>query len=52
MAIGYYKFKRKLNVNGTVKEVYVARVARANVVDIDILAEEIAATAYVKGETK
>lgn len=44
MAIGYYKFKRKLNVNGTVKEVYVARVARANVVDIDILAEEIAAT--------
>ena len=44
MAIGYYKLKRRLNVNGTVKDVYVAKVARANVVDIDILAEEIAAT--------
>ncbi len=44
MAIGYYKHKRKINANGTVKEVYVAKVARANVVDIDILAEEIAAT--------
>ena len=44
MAIGYYKLKRKLNANGTVKTVYVAKVARANVVDIDILAEEIAAT--------
>ncbi|MBR5831318.1 MAG: HU family DNA-binding protein [Bacteroidales bacterium] len=43
MAIGYYKLKRKLNVNGTVKDVYVAKVARANVVDTDILAEEIAA---------
>jgi predicted histone-like DNA-binding protein len=32
-----------LNVNGTVKDVYVAKVARANVVDTDILAEEIAA---------
>ena len=43
MAIGYYNLKRKLNVNGTVKDVYVAKVARANVVDTDILAEEIAA---------
>ena len=38
IAIGYYKHKRKVNANGTVKEVYVAKVARA-----DILAEEIAA---------
>ena len=44
MAIGYYKLKRKLNVNGTVKEVYVAKVARGNVIDTDILAEEVAAT--------
>lgn len=43
MAIGYYKHKRKVNANGTVKEVYVAKVARANIVDTDILAEEIAA---------
>ena len=43
MAIGYYKLKRRLNVNGTVKDVYVAKVACANVVDTDILAEEIAA---------
>lgn len=41
MAIGYYKLKRKLNVNGKIKEVYVAKVARANIVDTDILAEEI-----------
>lgn len=43
IAIGYYKHKRKVNANGTVKEVYVAKVARANIVDTDILAEEIAA---------
>lgn len=43
MAIGYYKHKRKVNANGTVKEVYVAKVARGNIVDTDILAEEIAA---------
>ena len=43
IAIGYYKHKRKVIANGTVKEVYVAKVARANIVDTDILAEEIAA---------
>lgn len=43
MAIGYYKHKRKVNANGTVKEVYVAKVARGNIVDTDILAEEISA---------
>ena len=41
MAIGYIRKKQKLNHNGEVKEVYLAKVCYTNYIDAEILAEDI-----------
>lgn len=41
MAIGYLKKKQKVNHNGEVKDVYLAKVCYANYVDLDRLADDV-----------
>ena len=41
MSIGYIRKKQKLNHNGTVKDVYLAKVCYTNHIDTNTLAEEI-----------
>ena len=41
MAIGYIRKKQKLNHNGEVKEVYLAKVCYTNYIDAEIFAEDI-----------
>lgn len=41
MAIGYLKKRQKVNHNGEVKEVYLAKVCYSNYVDLDRLADDV-----------
>ena len=41
MAIGYLKKKQKVNHNGEVKDVYLAKVCYANYVNLDRLADDV-----------
>ena len=41
MPIGYIRKKQKLNHNGTVKEVYLAKVSYTNYIDTETLANDI-----------
>ena len=41
MPIGYLKKKQKVNHNGEVKDVYLAKVCYANYVDLDRLADDV-----------
>ena len=44
MAVGYIKKKQKLSVNGTIREVYLAKVCHGTEVRTDALADEISKT--------
>ena len=41
MSVGYLKKKQKVNHNGEVKDVYLAKVCYANYVDLDRLADDV-----------